>query len=83
VPGGRLSDLAGRIPALDALASSFLAATGAEERSSLVSNAKELVSNTTGEYYVKVFNKLLQSADYVEKEAARLQKIAAKYVPFS
>jgi protein disulfide-isomerase A6 len=79
LPGGRLSGLAGRIPALDSIAKSFLAA-GPEQRSALLSSAKELVSNTTGEYYVKVFNKLLDSADYVEKEATRLQKLAAKYV---
>ncbi|GAA99389.1 uncharacterized protein L969DRAFT_73327 [Mixia osmundae IAM 14324] len=80
MPGGALSDSAGRIPTLDTLAGKFLGSTNAA-RIELVNEAKtfaESLTNSSASYYVKVMNKLAVSSDYLETESKRLSKLAEK-----
>ncbi|BGP58524.1 hypothetical protein JCM8202_001188 [Rhodotorula sphaerocarpa] len=89
--GGLLSDLAGRIPSLDNLASLYLAPTAT--RPSLLASASALASSLTSPedgsplaaYYVKVMSKVDSFGDdldsaraWVDKERVRLGKLAAK-----
>ncbi|BGP28039.1 hypothetical protein JCM10295v2_007026 [Rhodotorula toruloides] len=93
LPGGLLSDLAGRIPSLDSLAASYLLPTAT--RPSILESASAIVSSLTSasssdqlaNYYVKVMNRFKDVADasgvdeartWVEKERVRLGKIASK-----
>ncbi|BGO96092.1 hypothetical protein NBRC10512_007202 [Rhodotorula toruloides] len=93
LPGGLLSDLAGRIPSLDSLAASYLVPTAT--RPSILESAFAIVSSLTSasssdqlaNYYVKVMNRFKDVADasgvdearaWVEKERIRLGKIASK-----
>jgi protein disulfide-isomerase A6 len=80
-----LSLQAGRIPSLDALASTFLGPTSS--RSSILAQAAETVSTLAGDsssalasYYVKIMTKFSESAEganeWIEKESARLGRIA-------
>ncbi|GAA5982909.1 hypothetical protein JCM10908_006828 [Rhodotorula pacifica] len=92
-PGGILSDLAGRIPSLDSLASLYLVPTAT--RPDLLSSASALassLSSTTSEgedsplaaYYVKIMAKLddlggvEEAKAWIEKERVRLGKLAAR-----
>jgi len=93
LPGGVLSDLAGRIPSLDSLASQFLgpsatrpdlAASASAIASSLAPGA---VSSSLSAYYLRIFDKFSTVADsegvtaaraWVDKERERLAKLASK-----
>ncbi|GAA6033527.1 hypothetical protein JCM8097_001438 [Rhodosporidiobolus ruineniae] len=87
LPGGLLSDLAGRIPSLDNLASTYLHPTAT--RPALLSSASALASSLTdsssalASYYLKLFTKFSSLApsealDWIEKERTRLGKLASK-----
>ncbi|GAA5837761.1 hypothetical protein JCM11251_002316 [Rhodosporidiobolus azoricus] len=90
LPGGLLGDLAGRIPSLDSLASLYLHPTAT--RPDLLASASSIASSLTDSssslvsYYLKVFNKfadasgeqLEEAKQWVEKERARLGKLAGK-----
>ncbi|CAO1633660.1 unnamed protein product [Parajaminaea phylloscopi] len=84
IAGGGLSELAGRIPSLDSLAAKFYAATGTDERKSILETAKEYVGTNgaadTGDYYLRVMNKLNVDPKYVTAESKRLKKILDKHV---
>ncbi|KAL1302955.1 hypothetical protein AAFC00_003273 [Neodothiora populina] len=77
-PGGGLDATAGTIAALDSIVAKF---TGGE---ALATVAKEITKATTGvqdkyaEYYVKVFSKLSENSEYVEKESKRLKSLLSK-----
>ncbi|GAA5911131.1 hypothetical protein JCM8208_000286 [Rhodotorula glutinis] len=93
LPGGVLSDLAGRIPSLDSIASQFLgpsatrpdlAASASAIASSLTPGA---VSSSLSAYYLRIFDKFSTVADtegvtaaraWVDKERERLAKLAGK-----
>lgn len=85
--GGLLDDLAGRIPSLDALATTFLSSS-ADARTAVIAQAQELANSLTGStntaeksaasYYLKVMDKISQSNDWAANEVARLQKMATK-----
>ncbi|GAA5882743.1 hypothetical protein JCM3774_003251 [Rhodotorula dairenensis] len=88
-PGGILSELAGRIPSLDSLASLYLVPTAT--RSDLLASASALASSLVSSsssplaaYYIKVMSKIdsLGSVEdakaWIEKERARLAKLAAR-----
>jgi protein disulfide-isomerase A6 len=80
VPGGLLSEQAGRISSLDDIAKIFLS-TPTAKRSDLVKQATDLASNIqnyTGQYYLKVMEKLGTSSDYLQTESGRLGKILEK-----
>jgi len=80
LPGGLLSELAGRIPSLDEIASQFVSSPSAT-KSSLLASASALASTITEpsrELYLRVMNKLVQSSDYLEVESARLKKLAER-----
>ncbi|GAA6011053.1 hypothetical protein JCM10207_005479 [Rhodosporidiobolus poonsookiae] len=90
LPGGLLSDLAGRIPSLDTLASLYLHPTAT--RPALLESASALASSLTdsssalSSYYLKLFTKwrdlaaenVDEAKAWVEKERVRLGKIASK-----
>ncbi|KWU45274.1 thioredoxin-domain-containing protein, partial [Rhodotorula sp. JG-1b] len=88
LPGGLLSDLAGRIPSLDSLASLYLVPTAT--RPDLLSSASALASSLASSssplagYYVKIMTKLdslpnvEEAKAWIERERARLAKLAAK-----
>ncbi|KAH7907705.1 protein disulfide isomerase [Hygrophoropsis aurantiaca] len=74
--GGGLNDAAGRVPALDALAQQFFAASGAA-RDAVLAEAKAAYDGTS--HYVRVMEKVVGSGEaYVEKESKRLASILAK-----
>lgn len=89
VAGGGLSELAGRIPSLDAIASKFYASVGAsgqQERTTLLEKAKQAVlesssldKDKTANYYVRVMDKLNVDPSYVTRESSRLKKILDKH----
>lgn len=71
---------AGRILALDDLASRFLS-TAADQRASLIDEAKTLVAGlneTMAGYYLKVMQKAGESEAYLATETERLKKLAAR-----
>lgn len=79
-PGGGLTELAGRLPELDSLASQFFAATGAA-RDAIYKDASQLAENLgpAATHYVRVMEKVVNgSEEYVEKEAKRLASILKK-----
>ena len=93
--GGSLSSLAGRLPALDALASKWLGAgEGSKERSAILEQAQHWretmlkapnVSGTpdkdiAAQYYLRVMDKVAESRDYLEKESNRIAGILKKNV---
>ncbi|EMR10335.1 protein disulfide-isomerase domain [Pneumocystis murina B123] len=74
VPGGDLSSIAGRINEFDAIIKEYKTSN---ERD-ILSKLKDLASksnNNYGLYYVKVLEKAMQSADYVENEYKRLERL--------
>jgi protein disulfide-isomerase A6 len=80
LPNGRLQGVAGRIEALDALASKFVA-SGADH-ASILKEAQEAASKLTGEaaknakYYIKYMETIVsKGADFVATETARLGKL--------
>lgn len=94
-PGGTLSSLAGRLPALDALASKWLGAgEGSPERTAILEQARHWretmlkASNVSSapdkdvaaQYYLRVMDKVAESKDYLEKETARITGILRKNV---
>ncbi|BGP52135.1 hypothetical protein JCM10450v2_008106 [Rhodotorula kratochvilovae] len=92
LPGGLLSDLAGRIPSLDSLASSYLAPTAT--RPDLLASASAIASSLAADtgsalsaYYLRIFAKFADVTDsegveaakaWVAKERERLGKLASK-----
>ncbi|KAF9910942.1 hypothetical protein EC991_005116 [Linnemannia zychae] len=80
-PGGKLLDSAGRITALDTIASQIaLATTTPEEKKVLIEEglkkANELSStDKNAVHYVRVFEKTRESPDFIANESARLAKI--------
>lgn len=81
-----VDETAGRIPALDQLASKYFAPLAtAEKREALLGAAKSLVaakSEGLAEYYVKIMSKFLEGAEeaqnWIAKESERLGTLAAK-----
>ncbi|KZT07109.1 protein disulfide isomerase [Laetiporus sulphureus 93-53] len=79
-PGGGLTELAGRLPEFDTLASQFFAATGAA-RDAIFKDASELAATfgPHASHYVRVMEKVVNGSDeYVEKETKRLASILQK-----
>ncbi|PWN52496.1 hypothetical protein IE53DRAFT_385071 [Violaceomyces palustris] len=88
--GGKLTELAGRMPSLDGLAARFYAAKS-EARPKVLEELKQFVDrlskaetasaekNKAAEYYVKVVEKTLAKPDYVSNETKRLTKILEKH----
>ncbi|KAK9893744.1 thioredoxin-domain-containing protein [Cystobasidium minutum MCA 4210] len=85
LPGGLLNSMAGRLPTLDQIVSSYLTTTTGA-RDAIVAQAKALAAEVQGgkldktaaSYYVKVMEKLENSSDWAVKELARLQKMTSK-----
>ncbi|KAF9965207.1 hypothetical protein BGZ70_005249 [Mortierella alpina] len=81
VAGGLLSSAAGRIPELDELVAKFRKAINTDEKKAIKDHATELaatlVNNPTAKYYIRFFEKVLATPDYVVKESARLAKLIA------
>lgn len=85
-PGGGLSALAGRVPALDEIAGGYLAS---DDKATLLAKAKRYLANPQpnpshilAEYYVKVMTKFADGVDdglaWVKSESARLAKLASQ-----
>lgn len=87
-PGGTLTEFAGRLPSMDNLASRFYTSP-APDRASVIDEARAFAesmrSNATAtqqaaaDYYLKVMDKTVASADYLERESTRLANILAKH----
>jgi len=78
--GGGLTDKAGRLPALDALAHKFFVAAS-DARASLLKEAVVLAETAglVSKHYIRVMEKLVNGTEgYVEKEAKRLESILKK-----
>ncbi|KAL1683229.1 thioredoxin-like protein [Schizophyllum commune] len=78
--GGGLTDLAGRLPSLDALAAKFLS-SAADLRSSVYDEAKALAETlgAAAKPYLKVMEKVANSSEeYLAKERKRLESIISK-----
>ena len=76
--GGKLDDIAGTIPSLDAIVGKL---TGGESITSLseqITTAAKASKDKYAEYYVKVSDKISKNAGYAEKELARLQGLIKK-----
>ncbi|KAF9790736.1 protein disulfide isomerase [Thelephora terrestris] len=73
--GGRLNDLAGRLPSLDEIAQKFIDAT-TTLRTTLLEEATTLGNDAKG--YIRVMEKIVKSNEYVTKELKRLESILAK-----
>lgn len=72
-PGGGLTELAGRLPEFDTLASQFVAAAG-EARDAIYKDASALAASVgpTASHYVRVMEKVVNgSEEYLEKETKR------------
>ncbi|PWN23803.1 hypothetical protein BCV69DRAFT_265077 [Microstroma glucosiphilum] len=92
VAGGALSDLAGRLPSLDSLASRFYSTEAETDRSKIVEDARAFLAqakvgtnssaekNAAADYYIRIMDKLVEDKKYVEKETARLKKIMGKHL---
>jgi protein disulfide-isomerase A6 len=93
VVGGGLSDLAGRMPLLDSLASKFFMAAGKDdERNSVLTETRSYVErmstsvnataskNAAAAYYVKVMDKTVGEPKYLEKETKRLASLLKKHL---
>ncbi|KAJ7126983.1 protein disulfide isomerase [Mycena epipterygia] len=78
--GGGLSDQAGRLPELDALASKFFVAVG-DARATLLKDAAALAvsAGVVSKHYLRVMEKLVNGTEgYLEKETKRLESILKK-----
>lgn len=76
--GGKLDEIAGKIPSLDSIVSKF---TGGESVASLseeITSAAQEAKDKYTDYYIKVAGKLGKDQGYVEKELARLQGLIKK-----
>lgn len=77
-PGGRLLHTAGRIPALDTIASQFAISSSPEEKKTLIEMGKK-AANESGDknakHYVRVFEKAGDSDEFILVERKRLEKI--------
>ena len=76
--GGGLDAKAGTIEALDAVVAKLTAGGSLATVSEEAQKAAQSLKYKYAEYYVKVFNKLGSSNDYVEKELARLDGLLRK-----
>lgn len=84
VEGGGLDDTAGTVEALDVIAARFVS-EGTAKLADLVAEAKKQAGSLAEEaqaksaaYYLRVLEKLGKSAEYVEKESARLAGMLKK-----
>ncbi|CEH16879.1 Thioredoxin/protein disulfide isomerase [Ceraceosorus bombacis] len=89
--GGKLSELAGRLPILDSIATRFFNAPLGEKRRDIVFEALNMLEdlkkrpNTTkakeaaADYYMKVMDKVTLNPSYVEKETKRLSTLLSKH----
>ncbi|KAI0071063.1 protein disulfide isomerase [Panus rudis PR-1116 ss-1] len=80
VPGGGLSDDAGRFPEFDALAAKFFSATG-DDRQTVLKEAEVLLKKAGegAKHYLKVMEKVVNgSEEYIAKETKRLTSILQK-----
>ncbi|PKS05281.1 hypothetical protein jhhlp_008653 [Lomentospora prolificans] len=82
--GGALDDAAGTVEALDSIAARYVT-EGVSKLGELAAEAKKTAESLTEEvqaksaaYYLRVFEKLEKSAEYVEKESARLAGMLKK-----
>jgi protein disulfide-isomerase A6 len=82
VVGGGLDAIAGTVETLDAIVTKF---TGGADLAEVTAEIKKQAENLTdkaqqkyAEYYVRVFDKISNNKDYVNKELTRLQGILAK-----
>ncbi|RIA89439.1 protein disulfide-isomerase tigA precursor [Glomus cerebriforme] len=76
--GGGLSEEAGKIPELDALAVKFTNANTQKDADSVIKETKAAADKSDSkfaQYYVKVMEKIQDKKDYVDNEIARLDKI--------
>lgn len=92
IVGGGLSDLAGRIPLLDTLASRFYVSDSKkDERKNIVAETKSFVErvsksanateakNVAAAYYIKVMDKMMVEPSYLERETKRLASLIKKH----
>ncbi|KAI1005746.1 Protein disulfide-isomerase [Podosphaera aphanis] len=82
LPGGSLDASAGTVESFDTLVSKFTAGANiaevAAEATKTLSEMEEGSRHWYAEYYVKVFQKLIDADDYATKEMTRLNKILNK-----
>jgi len=81
VAGGGLTESAGRIVDLDALAGKLSAAVSEAEKSSVYTQLEQVLSKLTSpdaKYYARVFDKFKADSQYPLKEKLRLEAIVAK-----
>lgn len=80
--GGGVDATAGTIEALDAVVAKFTSGTSLSEAAAAAKKAAEVLKDDAqaefASYYVRVFEKLGQSAQYAAKELARLEGIIGK-----
>ncbi|KAM0260687.1 hypothetical protein ACHAQJ_002603 [Trichoderma viride] len=80
--GGELNEVAGTVPSLDAIVTKFLGgisiSDAVKEIKAGVAKLKDSAETKSAEYYVRVFDKLSKSEQFVTKELTRLQGILAK-----
>ena len=76
--GGGLDAKAGIIESLDAVVAKFAAGGSLATISEEASKAAKGLQDKYAEYYLKVFQKLGKSQNYVEKELARLEGLTKK-----
>jgi protein disulfide-isomerase A6 len=79
-PGGRLLPIAGRIPALDTIASQYALSKTPEEKKTLIAMGIKTANEFEGEngnakHYIRVFEKAGQSDEFIGVETARLAKM--------
>lgn len=89
--GGGLSELAGRMPLLDTLASRFFMASKDDDRKTVWEETKAFVErvskgenatvekDTAAQYYIKVMDKTIKEPGYLEKEQKRLASLIKKH----
>lgn len=77
-PGGILGPKAGLIESMDAIVKKYIAGEGMDSISSEAKKASNGLNDKYAQYYVKVFEKLGNSQQYVEKELARLESLIKK-----
>uniref|UniRef100_A0A1D1YIZ3 protein disulfide-isomerase n=1 Tax=Anthurium amnicola TaxID=1678845 RepID=A0A1D1YIZ3_9ARAE len=76
--GGGLSEEAGRIPELDALAIKFIKASTQKDADLIITETKAAAKKSDSkfaQYYAKVMEKIKEKEDYVDKEIVRLDKV--------
>ncbi|KAJ2904849.1 protein disulfide-isomerase erp38 [Zalerion maritima] len=82
VAGGGLDALAGTIEPLDAIVAKYTGGANLEDATAEIKKAAEGIKEEAqlkyAQYYVRVFGKLSQRDNYVDKELSRLEGILAK-----